>query len=62
MVSSGHQVRGVAVVAARILAEAEAGEVLVSGGTRGLAEGARGLMFYSRGRHLLKLRRHHPCP
>jgi len=42
VVSSGDQVRGVAVhTAARILAEAGAGEVLVSGSTRDLAEGAQ---------------------
>ncbi len=48
-------VRGVAVhTAARILGEAQAGEVLVSGTTRDLAEGATGLAFEPRGRHRLK--------
>jgi class 3 adenylate cyclase len=61
VVSSGDQVRGVAVhTAARILAEAGAGEVLVSGGTRDLAEGATGLTFDSRGSYPLKgLEREH---
>jgi class 3 adenylate cyclase len=61
VVSSGDQVRGVAVhTAARILAEAGAGEVLVSGSTRDLAEGATGLTFDSRGSFLLKgLEREH---
>ena len=61
VVSSGDQVRGVAVhTAARILAEAGAGEVLVSGITRDLAEGARGLAFDSRGSYPLKgLEREH---
>lgn len=61
VVSSGDQVRGVAVhTAARILAEAGAGEVLVSGSTRDLAEGATGLTFDSRGRYPLKgLEREH---
>jgi class 3 adenylate cyclase len=54
-------VRGVAVhAAARILAEAGSGEVLVSGTTRDLAEGAAGLAFESRGRYRLKgLEREH---
>jgi class 3 adenylate cyclase len=58
---SGERVRGVAVhVAARILAEAGSGEVLVSGTTRDLAEGAAALAFESRGRHRLKgLEREH---
>ncbi len=48
-------VRGVAVhTAARILGEAHAGEVLVSGTTRDLAEGATGLTFEPRGRHRLE--------
>ena len=61
VVSSGDQVRGVAVhTAARILAEAGAGEVLVSGSTRDLAEGATGLTFDSRGSYPLKgLEREH---
>jgi class 3 adenylate cyclase len=40
--------------AARIVARAGAGEVLVSGITRDLAEGATGLTFESRGSHRLK--------
>ena len=58
---TGDQVRGVAVhVASRILAEAGSGEVLVSGTTHDLAEGAAGLAFESRGRHRLKgLEREH---
>jgi class 3 adenylate cyclase len=61
VVSSGDHVRGVAVhTAARVLAEAEAGEVLLSGITRELAEGAGGLTFDSRGRYALKgLEREH---
>ena len=61
VVSSGDQVRGVAVhTAARILAEAGAGEVLVSGSTRDLTEGATGLTFDSRGSYPLKgLEREH---
>jgi class 3 adenylate cyclase len=61
VVSSGDQVRGVAVhTAARILAEAGAGEVLVSGITRDLAEGTTGLAFDSRGSYALKgLEREH---
>jgi len=61
VVSSGDQVRGVAVhTAARILAEAGAGEVLVSGSTRDLAEGATQLTFDSRGSYPLKgLEREH---
>ena len=52
---TAEQVRGVAVhTAARILDEAQAGEVLVSGTTRDLAEGATGLAFEPRGRHRLK--------
>jgi class 3 adenylate cyclase len=52
---SDESVRGVAVhAAARILAEAGSGEVLVSGTTRDLAEGAAGLAFESRGRYRLK--------
>ena len=55
VVSSGDRVRGVAVhAAARILAEAGAGEVLVSGRTRDLAEGAAGLTFDPRGSYPLK--------
>jgi class 3 adenylate cyclase len=58
---SGERVWGVAVhAAARILAEAGSGEVLVSGTTRDLAEGAAGLAFESRGRYRLKgLEREH---
>jgi class 3 adenylate cyclase len=58
---SGEGVQGLAVhAAARILAEAGSGEVLVSGTTRDLAEGAPGLAFESRGRHRLKgLEREH---
>ena len=61
VLSSGDEVRGVAVhTAARILAEAGAGEVLVSGITRDLAEGAIGLAFDSRGSYPLKgLEREH---
>ena len=61
VVSSGDQVRGVAVhTAARILAEAGSGEVLVSGSTRDVAEGATGLTFDSRGSYPLKgLEREH---
>jgi class 3 adenylate cyclase len=48
-------VRGVAVhTAARILSEARPREVLVSGTTRDLAEGAAGLAFEPRGRHELR--------
>jgi class 3 adenylate cyclase len=55
------QVRGLAVhAAARILDRAGSGEVLVSGTTRDLAEGATGLTFESRGRYRLKgLEREH---
>ncbi len=58
---SGDHVRGLAVhAAARIMARSGAGEVLVSGTTRDLAEGATGLTFESRGRHRLKgLEREH---
>jgi class 3 adenylate cyclase len=61
VVVSDHQVRGLAVhAAARILNQAGSGEVLVSGTTRDLAEGATGLTFESRGRHRLKgLEREH---
>ena len=55
VVLSGDAIRGVAVhTAARIMAQAGAGEVLVSGSTHDLAEGATGLTFDSRGRHRLK--------
>jgi class 3 adenylate cyclase len=59
--ASGDHVRGLAVHAAsRIVDQAGAGEVLVSGTTRDLAEGATGLTFESRGRHRLKgLEREH---
>jgi class 3 adenylate cyclase len=58
---SGERVSGLAVhAAARILAEAGSAEVLVSGTTRDLAEGAAGLAFESRGRYRLKgLEREH---
>jgi class 3 adenylate cyclase len=58
---TGEHVRGVAVhTAARVMGEAEAGEVLVSATTRDLAEGATGLTFEQRGRHRLKgLEREH---
>jgi class 3 adenylate cyclase len=61
VVLSGDDIRGVAVhVAARIVAKAGADEVLVSGSTRDLAEGATGLTFVSLGRHRLKgLEREH---
>ena len=57
----GDHVRGLAVhVAARVEAEAEAGEVLVSATARDMAEGAARLTFASRGRHRLKgLEREH---
>ncbi len=55
VVMSGDHIRGLAVhAAARIVARAEAGEVLVSGITRDLTEGATGLTFEYRGRHRLK--------
>lgn len=51
---AGEQLRGIAVhAAARILALAGPGEVLVSGTTRELAEGS-GLRLRSRGRHPMK--------
>jgi class 3 adenylate cyclase len=58
---SDDRVSGLAVhVAARIVAKAGSGEVLVSGTTRDLAEGAAGLAFDSRGQHRLKgLEREH---
>ncbi len=58
---TAEHIRGVAVhAAARILAEARAGEVLVSGTTRDLAEGTTGLAFEPRGRYRLKgLEREH---
>ena len=58
---TGERVQGLAVhAAARIVAKAGPGEVLVSGTTRDLAEGAAGLTFDSRGRHRLKgLEREH---
>jgi class 3 adenylate cyclase len=61
VVVSDDQVRGLAVhAAARILDEAGSGEVLLSGTTRDLAEGATGLTFESRGTHRLKgLEREH---
>ena len=55
VVQVNQQVRGVAVhIAARIVASAAPGEVLVSGITRDLAEGGRGVTLESRGRHKLK--------
>jgi class 3 adenylate cyclase len=55
VVLSGERVSGLAVNAAnRVLGRAGSGEVLVSGTTRDLAEGAAGLAFDSRGRHRLK--------
>ena len=55
LIESDDQVRGLAVhTAARILDQAGSGEVLVSGTTRDLAEGATGLTFESRGRYRLK--------
>ncbi|HEX5469854.1 MAG TPA: adenylate/guanylate cyclase domain-containing protein [Gaiellaceae bacterium] len=61
VVMSQDHVRGLAVhAAARIVDQAQAGEVLVSGTTRDLAEGATGLEFESRGRFRLKgLNREH---
>jgi class 3 adenylate cyclase len=58
---AGERVHGLAVhTANRILAEAESGEVLVSGTTLDLAEGAVRLAFESRGRYRLKgLEREH---
>jgi class 3 adenylate cyclase len=59
--STADHIHGVAVhAAARIIAEAGEGEVLVSGTTRDLAEGATGLAFEPRGRYHLKgLEREH---
>lgn len=55
VILADNQVRGVSVhVAARIVPQAAPGEVLVSGITRELAVGGRGLTFESRGRHQLK--------
>jgi class 3 adenylate cyclase len=55
VVKTGDNIRGVAVhTAARIEAHAGPGEVLVSGVTRDLTEGVKGLTFESRGRHRLK--------
>jgi class 3 adenylate cyclase len=55
VVVSDDHIRGVAVhAAARIVDQARSGEVLLSGTTRDLAEGASGLAFESRGRHRLK--------
>ena len=55
VVMSGDQLLGLAVhAAARIVDQARAGEVLVSGTTRDLAEGATWLTFESRGRFRLK--------
>jgi class 3 adenylate cyclase len=53
--SAADHVRGVAVhTAARVVDEAEVGEVLVSGTTHDLVEGAAGLSFEARGRYHLK--------
>jgi class 3 adenylate cyclase len=55
VILADEQVRGVAVhIAARIVAEAAPGEVLVSAVTRELAEGGLELAFEARGRHRLK--------
>jgi class 3 adenylate cyclase len=55
VVMAADHIQGLAVhAAARIVARAEGGEVLVSGTARELAEGATGLTFESRGRHRLK--------
>jgi class 3 adenylate cyclase len=55
VVMTDRDVRGVAVhIAARVVAQAAAGEVLVSRVARDLAEGGRGLRFEPRGRHRLK--------
>jgi class 3 adenylate cyclase len=61
VVMSEDTVRGLAVhTAARVMAEAGAGQVLVSGSTRDLAEGATGLTFDLRGRRRLRgLEREH---
>jgi class 3 adenylate cyclase len=61
VIMSEDTVRGLAVhTAARVMAEAGAGEVLVSGSTRDLAEGATALTFDPRGPHRLKgLEREH---
>jgi class 3 adenylate cyclase len=61
VILADEQVRGVAVhVAARIVAEAAPGEVLVSAVTRELAEGGQALASEARGRHRLKgLEREH---
>jgi class 3 adenylate cyclase len=61
VVMTPDHVRGLAVhAAARIVNEARPGEVLLSGTTRDLAEGAVGLTFESRGRFQLKgLNREH---
>jgi class 3 adenylate cyclase len=54
-VLADEQVRGVAVhIAARIVPEADPGEVLVSRVTRELAESGGDLTFEARGRHRLK--------
>ena len=55
VVMSGDHIRGLAVhAAARIVAQAGSGEVLVSSITRDLTEGSTGLTFESRGRRRLK--------
>jgi class 3 adenylate cyclase len=55
VILADEQVRGVAVhIAARIVAEAAPGEVLVSTVTRELAQGGQALAFEARGRHRLK--------
>jgi class 3 adenylate cyclase len=55
VIVADEKVRGLAVhVAARIVAEADSGEVLISRITRDLAKGSRGLTFEGRGRHRLE--------
>jgi class 3 adenylate cyclase len=55
VILAAEQVRGVAVhVAARIVAEAAPGEVLVSALTRELAAGGEAVLFEARGSHRLK--------
>jgi class 3 adenylate cyclase len=55
VIVADEQVRGLAVhVAARIVAQADSGEVLISRITRDLAEGNRGLTFEVRGRYGLQ--------
>jgi class 3 adenylate cyclase len=55
VIVSDEKVSGLAVhVAARIVAESDSGEVLISRITRDLAEGSRGLAFEGRGKYSLK--------